>query len=172
MRAIKPILWFLIALVLAALVLLVWRGAVSRPVTLRLISATNDSTGAQSAYFCLSNRTKQPVVFLGDATGLPYYHLTEALPIDVANRVFLMTNYNQSQFFTCKPATLPPGGSVTFPVHVPSGANGAIVQLSYLRQKGSLEEMIRALYLRVRGRSSEAYQPIDVRQPFAEALKQ
>jgi hypothetical protein len=172
MKTTMQTLGLLLAVGLVASVLLLLSITSSqRPLTLRLLGATNDSAGDQFAYFCLSNHGWSEIVYLGDATSLPYYHLTEALLLDPTNRVFLLTNYNQARFFTAKNVTLQPGSSVTFPVQVPKGVTGALLQLSYLRPKGRLEKLARDVFAKLRGAASEVYKTIDVRQPFENKLK-
>ena len=144
------------------------RAATRHPVALLFIGRTNDNTGDEVVHFCLTNRTSRPVVFVGDATGLPYYFLTAERGVDSATHLILLTNYNQQQFFTAKAATLPPVSSVTFPVRVPKEATGAVLRLNYMRQAGWFGEFYRHVFLAVRGRSSEPYQNLELQQPFHE----
>ena len=142
------------------------------PLTLQLIGATNDSRGNHYAYFCLSNSSGKEIVYLGDGTSLPYYHLIERRTLDASNRIFLATNHNLNQFFAAKQAKLPRDSSISFPVHVPSGVTGAVLQLSYLRPTGSLQESVRNLInVFSGGSSSKAYQAIEVKHPFENELK-
>ena len=168
-KRLYALLLILVGLAIIVAVVLT-RGVARQPVTLLFIGSTNDNTGAQVTYFCLSNRTTRPVVFLGDATGLAYYSLNAELPL--ANNVILHTNYNQQQFFTVKSATLPPGSGVTFPVRLPREATGAVLRLNYMRQNGWFEERARRIFLRVRGRASEPYQNLELQQPFEQHVVQ
>ncbi len=153
-------------------VLLLLRGTSQHPLTLQLIGATNDSRGNQYAYFCLSNSSGKEIVYLGDGTSLPYYQLIERRTLDASNRVFLATNHNLGQFFAAKQARLPRNSSVSFPVHIPSGVTGAVLQLSYLRPAGGLQESVRDLvHTFSRGLSSKAYQTIEVKHPFENELQ-
>ena len=157
MNEVRRILWLFLAFgVITGITLVLlfsFRGGSPPPVILRLISVTNDSSGAQSALFCLSHQSGRTVTDLSDGAFRPYYFLTEALPLDLTNHAFLLTNHNHAQRSKAVPATLAPGSSVSFPVRVPAGATGGVLRISYLPQK-----------------YSEKYLNIDVKQPFESHL--
>jgi len=161
------------ALGLAAFVLLaILLSSLPPPVTLQLISTPREGVASQLSYFCLSNKSVRPVVFLGDASGLPSYLLVESLELSPMNRSFLLTNYNQARLSESRQATLPPHSSVSFPVQIPSGVTNAILQVHFMRPKTRLESWFRSWYRRLTNRSSQAYDSISMHQPFTRNVEQ
>jgi hypothetical protein len=141
------------------------------PITVALVSQTNEIDGSRLATFCMSNRSAVAVEYLGDGTSIPYYQLLEYFPRN-AMGFSAVTNHNRERFRRARAATVQPGGSAKFPVRIPAGLTGEVILINYLPRKGPFDK-VEHLVERLRGKrdTSGDYVNFPVREPFESVWK-
>jgi hypothetical protein len=166
MKFIKASLWVLVCLVSIIGVLYLWvRPPRSHPITLSFLGYGPLSNGLPVGLFVMSNSSKRSIEYFGDGSVNPYYHYTRPLT-NFGPNVHAITNYHQLPSVYGTQLTLPPKGSITFPVLMTAGTTDVTVSICYLRPPGAIRKTVRGIQSSLSGRWSEEYQNVDLKAPF------
>ena len=141
MRFIKISLLVVLCVVSLIAALFIWFTLPrSHPITLSFLGYAPGSNGLPVGSFRVSNHSAQPIIYLADGPSAPHYSLARVLFHDPTTGMMAATNYNMWFSLYATQLTLPPGGTVTFPVPMIAGVTDVAVGFHYLPQHGPLRE--------------------------------
>jgi hypothetical protein len=124
--------------------------------------------GLEYAYFSLSNRTADPISYIGDRNMEPLASVIEER-FDSNIRRLRRTNHSLTRLRQTRMATLPAHSAVDFMVYYPTDLTNAALVLSYLPAKTHFGRAAENLKLQVAGKPAKPtnqFDSIELELPF------